>query len=617
MGRLAQADAVLKAAEEWKRECLLGGGSVFSEERLWTLDNFRDLHTHFVDNAHSVDDKLPEKSSFEVKLEYLLKPALPEAKRLWSEMTWAYFLISSNLKRGTKLAYVETVWGWSGTPLPADSPALGEVLDRGVIHPGTAYSTGKWREFVFFIKVMINWFSRSAEDRKVLLSDAWRFAEWLDGREESDRRQLRHVFLFLLFPDSFEAISTESHKRKIVEAYHRKWGTSSGIDGGASCAVVDRALLGVRERLEQEHPGQEIHFYQSPFRDAWRNDEPGPGDRRRVGGLTRETPPARDEKRSLNTILYGPPGTGKTWATARRCVEICDGSGQRTDADARLRYDALVEEERVAFVTFHESYGYEEFVEGLRPETDGGMGFRLEPVPGALKRIATRARANTAPHVLVIDEINRANVSKVLGELVTLLEEDKRAGAENAVSVVLPYSGERFTLPANLHVLGTMNTADRSIALLDTAVRRRFDFEELAPTPGALEEAAGRTGVDLPAVLGAVNRRLEWLIDRDHLIGHAWLMGAASKSDVDNIMRRKIVPLIAEYFHDDWRKVRAVLGGGEDFVRGEPLSPPPGVEADTGETRFRWSAVEPPYADSAYARLVSGAPPQGGMAEDG
>ena len=616
MGRLAKADAVLKAAEKWKRRCLLGGGSVFSEERLWTLDNFRELGARFVESVHSIDDKVPEKSSFEDKLQYQLKPAPPEAKRLWSEMTWIYVLVQSNLKRETKLAYVETAWGWSGRPPPADSPALGDVLERGVIHPGTAYSTGKWREFVFFVEAMIDWFSRSAEDRNILLDDAWRFAEWLDGRDGSDKRQLRHVFLFLLFPDSFESISTMGHKRKIVEAYRRKWGTSSGIDGGDGGAAVDRALLAVRERLEQEHPGQEIDFYQAPFRDVWQNDKPRPGDQQRVDGLAPEMPRAADGKRSLNTIIYGPPGTGKTWATARRCVEICDGSGQRTDTDVRNRYDALAEEGRVAFVTFHESYGYEEFVEGLRPETEGGAGFRLVPKAGALKAMAERARGKSAPHVLVIDEINRANVSKVLGELVTLLEEDKREGAENAVSVTLPYSGERFALPANLHVLGTMNTADRSIALLDTAVRRRFDFEELAPKPGALEEAAGRTGVDLPAVLGAVNRRLEWLIDRDHLIGHAWFMGAASKADVDNIVRRKIVPLVAEYFHDDWRKVRAVLGGGEDFVHAEQLDPPPGLDDDAGEARSRWIAVEPPYADSAYARLVSGAR-QGGAPEDG
>ena len=193
----------------------------------------------------------------------------------------------------------------------------------------------------------------------------------------------------------------------------------------------------------------------------------------------------------------------------------------------------------------------------------------------------------------------------MLGELVTLLEEDKREGTPNETAVTLPYSGESFTLPANLHVLGTMNTADRSIALLDTALRRRFEFDEVSPQPELLETV---DGIDLPAVLRAINARLEYLIDRDHLIGHAWFMGAETKADVDHIMRRKIVPLIAEYFHDDWNKVHAVLGGSGDFVRRERLPSPPDLDEDTGEERYRWT-VQDSFEDGAYDRLVSGKAP--------
>ena len=280
---------------------------------------------------------------------------------------------------------------------------------------------------------------------------------------------------------------------------------------------------------------------------------------------------------TLNTILYGPPGTGKTYCTARLCIEICDENTGLPDDQIRRRYRKLVTDKRVEFVTFHQSYGYEEFVEGLRPAvTDDVVGFRLKPVPGVLRRIAERARNDAEKrYVLVIDEINRANISKVMGELITLLEEDKREGAKHEVAVTLPYSGERFTLPANLHILGTMNTADRSIALIDTALRRRFEFEEIAPQPGLLAEVGG---IDLPAVLAMINERLEYLIDRDHLIGHAWLMGATTKADVDRVMRHKIIPLVAEYFYDDWRKVRTVLGNTDDFVRGERLAPPPGLD---------------------------------------
>ena len=334
---------------------------------------------------------------------------------------------------------------------------------------------------------------------------------------------------------------------------------------------------------------------------------------RRFHKKTKKTPEPVSSGRSLNTILYGPPGTGKTYATARYCVDICDGQAPESDDETRIRYIKLAEEGRIEFITFHQSYGYEEFIEGLRPETgqtesgdQTSPGFRLVAKDGVLKRIAKRS-LNTeipVPHVLVIDEINRANVSKVLGELVTLLEEDKRQGADNEVTVELPHSGEHFALPPNLYILGTMNTADRSIALLDTALRRRFEFVELAPDPGKLQAAKKATGIDLPAILRAMNERLEWLIDRDHQIGHAWLMNVETRGDVDRIMRHKIIPLISEYFYDDWKKVRAVLGGTDDFVESKRLAPPPGLDGDIGEERRQWKVCES-FNVRAYDQLIS------------
>ena len=308
---------------------------------------------------------------------------------------------------------------------------------------------------------------------------------------------------------------------------------------------------------------------------------------------------------SLNTILYGPPGTGKTYSTTKRCVEICNGTRDRSDKQIREEFESLVQAERIQFVTFHQSYSYEEFVEGLRPKTESGAGFRLVPKDGMLKRIAKLARENPEyRYVLVVDEINRANISKVLGELITILEEDKREGMANKVTVTLPYSGEKFSLPRNLHILGTMNTADRSIALLDTALRRRFEFEEMMPEPDLLNDAQESTGVNLPDVLRTVNARIEYLKDRDHLIGHAWLMKAKDREDLDQIMRNNIIPLIAEYFHDDWQNVRAILGGTDDFVTRKKLSVPPGLEA-AYENRYSWKINEI-FRKDAYANLISG-----------
>ena len=165
------------------------------------------------------------------------------------------------------------------------------------------------------------------------------------------------------------------------------------------------------------------------------------------------------------------------------------------------------------------------------------------------------------PYVLIIDEINRGNISKIFGELITLIERTKRAGESEALEVILPYSKKRFTVPPNVYLIGTMNTADRSLAVLDIALRRRFAFKEMPPRPELLD-SINIGGVNIGALLRRMNERIELLLDRDHCLGHAYFMSLKDNGPLEDlafIFRQQILPLLQEYFFEDWERIAWVL----------------------------------------------------------
>ena len=494
------------------------------------------------------------------------------------------------------------------------------------------------------------------------------------------------------------------------------------------------------------------------------------------GGDEKETMGKASKKEfDKNVIFYGPPGTGKTYTTAKRAVEICKTESEKelTDyTEIMKKYNELKEKNRIEFITFHQSYGYEEFIEGIKPiisnEDDESEGesennqesktnikiendIKYDIVDGIFKKFCDNARKaiietnnndnndipleaivwkvtvrgqvreecfnnnhvridwnfddagavgfveevkkgdiiittdgsrtringiavvtddkgytldkeerdtttrnvkwlaknidenikninkekmlhrrtvarvpnmkvediiklakeknqeelskivikeNKEPYVFIIDEINRGNISKIFGELITLIETTKRAGKEECISTKLPYSNEEFTVPDNVYIIGTMNTADRSIALMDTALRRRFKFEEMLPNYDLLKDIFVEdkgVKVNIGAMLKVINERIEYLYDREHTIGHAVFLekGKDNRIDIDinkleNIFKKSIIPLLQEYFYEDYDKIRLILGDNakdedEQLIFAESIKPKDVFEGDIGD----------------------------------
>ncbi|MBO4523665.1 MAG: AAA family ATPase [Ruminococcus sp.] len=303
-----------------------------------------------------------------------------------------------------------------------------------------------------------------------------------------------------------------------------------------------------------------------------------------------------EKKAPLNQILYGPPGTGKTYNVVKYAVELVEGkkiSDGETYGAIRARYDQYAATGQIKFTTFHQSLSYEEFVEGIRPvvvdkygkdtniaHADTTVVYR--PYNGIFKALCEKAaKSPNINFVAIIDEINRGNISRIFGELITLIEESKRG-----TSIILPYSQTEFFVPANLYILGTMNTADRSIAMLDTALRRRFDFTEMMPIPSLLGNCGG---VDLCKLLTALNERIEYYYDREHAIGHAYFMNShgciKTLDELRAVFSTKIIPLLQEYFFDDYERIKLVLNDDNYFI--ECITPKYIKRFDSGQKLYR------------------------------
>jgi len=281
--------------------------------------------------------------------------------------------------------------------------------------------------------------------------------------------------------------------------------------------------------------------------------------RQLLGNETKLYPPQKNQQvfskfeGVKNIILYGPPGVGKTHNTKKLISLIEEGVLQKdlfeiiqnNDSNKGVNIDGL--QERTRFVTFHQSFGYEDFIEGFRPNKHGDIQIQK----GILKQICEDASNDPEnKYYLIIDEINRGNISKIFGELITLIEEDKR----DKLEVTLPYSKEPFKVPSNLYIIGTMNSTDKSIALIDIALRRRFTFLKMEPNAGLIgNEKAKRIFI-------ALNEYITKTLGKDYRIGHSYFMGDI---DLDFVLEYKIKPLLEEYFYGD----EDGLNGALDIIK--------------------------------------------------
>jgi 5-methylcytosine-specific restriction endonuclease McrBC GTP-binding regulatory subunit McrB len=425
-----------------------------------------------------------------------------------------------------------------------------EAFEHPIGAPGQHYLTGRPYQMAFYLG-----FARQLKTQSFDPYNADRCKSLTDQVKQQVKDEYgqtpglgRNMLLHLLFPDEFERIAADDSKKRIADRFAQEASVSSGTD-------VDDALLVIRRHLTKELDRPNLDFYEKDIEPLWRDGEPLlPNPFAKLIAATllnevflREIKDLLEDKKQL--IFKGPPGSGKTYVAEKFARWF---TGQSLDAETLLN-------EQVEIVQFHQSYGYEDFVQGIRPETndDDQLVYRVRD--GIFLTLCERAKANPGkPFVLIIDEINRGNISRIFGELLLLLE-------YRGMSVRLPYgSGDQATLtiPKNLYIIGTMNTADRSLAQIDYALRRRFYFVRFMPVEDGRAEVfenwLATRDIDpadwsrLLHLFVTLNQGIREHLGTDDLqIGHSYFMTDGIETEVvlDRVWVRAVSPLLNEYLH--------------------------------------------------------------------
>lgn len=523
MARYSEHDTsrIYEAADAFRNNCLLRDGSLlFEQASLWRPELLASIHKAFVATPDEGD------RSFIDKFRDQIRPAGTEVIRLAAELLAVYFLFPSNVGGFRKRQVVNEVLDWSGDNLP-ENHLVSVAFEHGIGSGGQGYNTRRPFEIAFLIEFAKAWKALPTQQQQAAANDPWKFQELIDGTEDAESKQLRHMLLHLLFPDSFERIASGNHKRRVIAAF-----TGLVKDEHED---EDRQLLAIRQGLEALMPGKTLDFYWQPLEAAWYDSS--------EGGLA-DGAPLEIIQHKKQVVLYGPPGTGKTYRAKRLAERIIRSSALVSMGPARYFQSQPAIENAIKAnihrLQLHPAYSYEDFVRGLHISANGATEYRPGYLLRLIEAINQEPRESRLPHILILDEMNRTDLSRMLGECFSLLEDRNQ-------TIELPaHNGEgaTFTLqiPDDLFVIGTMNLIDQSVEQIDFALRRRFlwmlcpfDAEALI---GAAESRWNelKSGLDWPRVEAdfrklagaatALNREIHDspLLGAQYEIGHTYLL---------------------------------------------------------------------------------------------
>ena len=539
------AESVYDAAQIWVDCALRKDDSLFTPHKpIWTRELLAELRECYLDNPDNT------RRNFYEKLKDQLEGRSPAVYQLMAEVLYVHFLIiwREGMRQDTKIARISDLFKWSEQEI-----ALSEEVSSGLTPGIVNFGSSRSRSFTFMVGYIIEfahqWKELEGNEQVRLLDDPWAFKRYAsDLKLESDLFRESHsshihqieALLHLVHPDSFEDIVNSDWKAKIAGAgAFQKFIIQSTQD-------VDRKVQQIRRGLEKDK-GQNFRFYENGIWDLWNPADADNGDENdsskqktiyNLETLAKEVYLPVEFLEEIQTLLeekqqvifQGPPGTGKTFVAQKLAACLAGSEG------------------RVRLVQFHPSYAYEDFVQGYRPTLKNGQA-SFELKNGPLREMADRAKDDSnADYYLIIDEINRGNLAKILGELYFLLEYREK-------DVQLQYQredDEPFSLPKNLYIIGTMNTADRSIALVDLALRRRFYFVEFHPDNPPIKSVlrlwlqSNQPEMEWVAdVVDEVNVKLQ--SDRHAAIGPSYFMqDKLDDAAVNRIWKHSVLPYIEE-----------------------------------------------------------------------